>query len=225
MAEQIITRQLKEQKHPMPVEYAIWTLAPAMLTLSPGLLRRLPVQQWLEWTKGLALENVGEEIVSGVKARLASVGEELSDTGASTSEWIRNTAPILQSAASNATCLLAGIGYLDAQTAMPTTLFGERWAGVKVSQEPKLSQEQPGSITMPPESQQTAKDARAERSAKRAQDWRISGKGRRTAAGKTPNLGRFLQDFMESKAADGRNSPGTMEQEIARATKGYREGR
>jgi hypothetical protein len=77
MAEQVIIRQLKEQKHPIPVEYAVRTLAPAIKTLNPALLQRLPVEQWFEWTKALQLETIGEEILSGVKATLACVGEGL----------------------------------------------------------------------------------------------------------------------------------------------------
>jgi hypothetical protein len=209
MAEQVITRQLKEQKHPMPVEYAVRTLAPAIKTLNPALLQRLPVKQWLEWTKALQLEAIGEEILSGVKATLASVGEELHAPRDLTSEWTPNAAPTLQSAAFNATCLLAGMGDPNTQTTMPTTLFGEGWAGVQLPQDPKSSQDLHSDDTsLPSDPKKSSKETRAQRSARMNQEWKEKRRGRGAAADKSSKLANHLRDFMESKATDEENSLG-----------------
>lgn len=198
MAEQVITRRVKEQKHPMPVEYAVRILASAIPTLNPALLQRLPVQQWLDWTKDLRLENVGEEIATGVKERLSSGGEELHAPRDLTSEWIQNAAPSLQSATPDTTGLLAGMGNPDTGTAKPTTLFGKGWAGVQVLQDPNASQSQSSqSIALPPKLKMKAKRSHAER----LKAWKDSPNGRGEAAGKPSKLSRFLEDFRKSKVS------------------------
>jgi hypothetical protein len=209
MAEQVIIRQLKEQKHPIPVEYAVRTLAPAIKTLNPALLQRLPAEQWFEWTKALQLETIREEILSGVKATLASVGEGLHAPRDSISEWIQNAAPTLQSAASDATCLLAGMGNPETQTTMPTTLFGEGWAGVQFLQDPKSSKDLHSDDTaLPSDPKKSSKETRAQRSTRRNQERKEKRRGRGAAAGESSKLANHLQDFMKSKATDGEDSLG-----------------
>lgn len=107
-AEVVIERQLKEQKHSMPVEYAIVTLAPAISTLEPHLLQRLHVDQWAEWTERLSLGHIGELIVSSTKERLDSLGMKLYAPISATPRGVYEGSPRRLSDMSEApTCQLA----------------------------------------------------------------------------------------------------------------------
>ena len=195
MAEQVITRQLQQQKHPMPVEYAIRTLAPAIPTLDPTVLQRLPTHQWLEWAKDLHLEHICEEIASGVKSKLGFLGKALPEPRALTSASIRNET--VKSAASNTTCLLAGLQNPDTN---PMTLFGDGWSGVQYTQESRVPQtEQPNSTSLPrgDETNPTSKAKRGRRNREaRKLEWKQE--RRAAAAGLDPKLLPLLEDFERS---------------------------
>lgn len=179
----------------MPVEYAIRTLAPAIPTLEPTVLRRLAMHQWLEWAKDLHLEHICEEIVSGVKSKLGFLGKALPEPRALTSASIRNET--MKSAASNTTCLLAGLQNSDPK---PITLFGDGWSGMQYTQEPRLPQtEQSNSTSLPKVDEinptSKAKRARRNREARRL-EWKQE--RRAAAAGLNSKLLGLLEDFERS---------------------------
>lgn len=93
MAEQVIARQLREQRHPMPVEYAVRTLVPAISALDPANLQCLRMQQWIEWTKDLHLEHIGEDIVSVVQAKIEPLRKALPEPKTLTSVSVQNYTP------------------------------------------------------------------------------------------------------------------------------------
>ena len=193
MAEQVIARQLREQRHPMPVEYAVRILAPAITSLDTAVLQRLPIQQWLEWTKDLHLEHIGEEIASGVKAKLESLGKPLPESRALNSVLIQNYAPTVQSAASNATCMLAGLGNTHER---PTTMFEDGWAGVQQPQEPKSSQSQESRNTVLPQVDDTGSTQERKRNngkpTERSQAYSLARR----------NLRRHLKTFMAGQSGN-----------------------
>jgi hypothetical protein len=69
-AEVIIERQLREQQHLMPIDYALRTLAPAISGLHSEILRALPLESLSEGTESIGLEHIGRELVSGVHWQL-----------------------------------------------------------------------------------------------------------------------------------------------------------
>ena len=129
-AEVLIERQLMEQKHPMPIEHAVSTLALAIPTLDPQLLQHLPVQQWVEWAEMLYLEKIGEFVASKIKARLDSQGLKLQAPGSVTPVTGYVGSPARRSSVSEApTCQMAQANRPDTQGAMhePISMFGGGW--------------------------------------------------------------------------------------------------
>lgn len=69
----VIENQPKEQNHPMPLEFALRTMAPAIPRLDLAVLQSLPLRDWLHWSKDIGLGQIGEEIAAAVRERLASL--------------------------------------------------------------------------------------------------------------------------------------------------------
>lgn len=152
-AEVVIERQLMEQKHCMPLEYAIATLAPAISTLEPHLLQRLHVEQWAEWTERLGLGHIGELIVSRAKARLESLDLKLYAPISATPRGVYEGSPRRPSNTSEApTCQLAEASRQDAEGKIlePITMFGEGWGFMSTMQNRRSSLSDTSSRTMRP---------------------------------------------------------------------------
>ena len=75
-AEAVIERQLREQQHPMPVEYALRTLAPVIPRLHCFVSQFPPVDDWSARTKRIGLEYIGREIVSAGQEQTVSMRDQ-----------------------------------------------------------------------------------------------------------------------------------------------------
>lgn len=80
--EHVIEGQLKERDHPMPVEFALNTLAPAIPKLNPAILRRLPLKIWSEWFEASRLEPIFEKLEADVTKQLESAPASQLTSGA-----------------------------------------------------------------------------------------------------------------------------------------------
>ncbi|GAB7336430.1 hypothetical protein MBLNU13_g09726t3 [Cladosporium sp. NU13] len=66
-----IMKQIKQRGHQMPLEYAIRTMTPVILTLGRATLKLLPVPKLSTWLKEVWLEQLGEQLATDINAQLA----------------------------------------------------------------------------------------------------------------------------------------------------------
>jgi hypothetical protein len=65
-----IRNHIEQRGHPMPLEYAIKTVAPVIPRLSHGILEQLPLHRWSQLFQEVGLEQIGEQLAADVDRQI-----------------------------------------------------------------------------------------------------------------------------------------------------------